>query len=219
MTLSDLGKLRLTAPFVIAEACAVPYVILESGSTLAAGLIALVVAGIYVSFGLRNILWRRETDKYVGSQIRETLLALIPADLQVTDDEKATLSREDIFKQLTGVFWEAIDRDTQLTAHKQHFYRNGFVYTTAIDTAILSLLGGVVYLGVSVWQQEAGVAAVGVGMVVVSALAYLVALPSARQRHLSLSAEQLDLLRRNQRDFIEARFREIILARRAGRAT
>lgn len=222
MTKETLEKWRHRAPLVIVVAFATPYFLvvtnslqdLKAISDILVSLGALAVAALYVGLNWRSTHWKAELRKQMGPQIQEALLNLLPPDLEVTPEERAILARQDVYKSLTGVFWEAVDSDDALKAHKEHFYANGAIYTTAIDVYILGACASVCY-------EVAYVVTGRTPMMVIAAILLAFALLSrysvvvkCRKRHLQLSAEQLDLLRRNQKDFVQKRFRELVLARR-----
>jgi hypothetical protein len=185
---------------------------------LANKLIIPAIAGIatflYVGLNIRGPYWEEEIETYLGPQIREALFELIPRDLGVSDSERDLLLRRETFRRLTGVFWEAIDRDQTLNAHKPHFYSNGFIYTTAIDVNLICSIGGMIYIIASAPTRDPHFIIVGVVLLLFAICSKLFVTPRARRRHQELSAEQLDLLRRNQADYVGRRFREIILERR-----
>jgi len=52
---------------------------------------------------------------------------MVPKDLAVTESEKQDLLQREIFRELTGVFWEAVDRSERPRSHKEYFYSNGIV--------------------------------------------------------------------------------------------
>ena len=218
MTKSDLEKWRFRAPYVILSNAAIPLVMaFVSDMDERAKMIQLIV--VPVSFGIafvysmmrcRDRKWYRELNQHVAALIRSELLALIPAELQVTDAEKRKLSEKEIWKKLTGVFWEAIDSDAELREHKQHFYANGVFYTSAIDLYILLPLISLVYIGLWLYRQELLFIIWAAACAVGALLGRMLFLPSRRKRHLELSREQLDLLKRKKRGFISDRFSEIV---------
>jgi hypothetical protein len=222
MTLSELKKYRLGAPYLIASVGLIPCFSLSTfasnNGTLGTAVIltgaSVLAAFLYTAFGLGKAAWVDEIDREIGPQIRRRLLALIPRDLNVTDDERLALSRRDVFKKLTGVFWEAVDADPQLTKHKEHFYANGLQYSTAIDGAYLLtfLAGG--YLVAFILSGRVAWAVVAGACIIMAAVCQWIALPRYRQLHKELSREQLDLLERNQLAFVQERFRAIVTQRR-----
>jgi hypothetical protein len=216
VTLSELKRHRVLVPFGIFQICAVPLGFFTKdepfgliGFSLTQSL-ALVATFFYVGLDVRGWFWRREIDKHVGQQIRDRLLALIPADLSVTALEIQQLREWEVFKKLTGVFWEAIDRDEQLTRHKQHFYANGIIYTTSLDVYLIALGAALVYAVTCLITWRLELLPWAVIAIALSLASRLLVTPSARRRHVQLSHEQLDLLERNQRDFVQSRFREIV---------
>jgi len=222
MTYADLTKWRLMAPFAIAGAIFLPYLLVTipkvadivAINQLVVPLIALLIAGVYVGLDVRGSFWKREIRTHVGPQIRTALLALLPVDLEVSDDERTVLSRDDVFKDLTGVFWEAVDRDPMLVAQKPYFYSNGFVYSTAIDVYVLMGVSGLAFLAAFLVFGRSLLAVMGGAYLAIAVVSKWLVVPRARARHLALSREQLDLLSRNQREFVQQRFREIVIARR-----
>src|SRR6266487_5506087 len=140
MTLETLGKWRFFGPYIIWSAASTPLIYFSLPDTMresflhwllpvGAGLVGL----LYSAFHVRDFLWKEEKKQWVGKQIRQEFLKMIPRDLNVTPEERARLENEEIHKELGGVFWEAIDGYPELVAQKQFFYKNGFLYTCAID--------------------------------------------------------------------------------------
>jgi hypothetical protein len=180
--------------------------------------LALVGTFFYVALDMRKARWKREVDTYVGHQIRRGLLALVPKDLNVTEIEIQELGKSEVFKDLTGVFWEAIDKSPVLKSHKEHFYSNGIVYTTAIDVYLICGFAAFSYaVAFSVFRDVNQAYTAGL-LIVVALASRLLAIPRARKRHMKLSAEQLDLLRREEGAFVQDRFREIVMGWRRARA-
>jgi hypothetical protein len=219
MTKNDLDTWRKRIPWVLFALIFSPFILGNSGSetdfkrnveyTIPA--LAFAATFFYVGADVRRWLWKREIDAHVGEQIRNALLKLVPDDLEMTEAEKKELLDREIFRELTGVFWEAVDRDEVLRSHKEHFYSNGIVYSTSIDVVIIFALAtigyGVLYFVTrdirwGIWGTVAILTALASGLFVT---------PSRRRRHLVLSTEQLDLLSRNQFQFVSERFREIII--------
>jgi len=221
MTLSQLQWRRKIVPFGIAIACillwflARPDTVSDTKALTTLFLTAIGTAFLYVIAKIRDPLWDRERDRYVGAQIRRELIELIPEDLNITSTEKDQLARSAILKQLTGVFWEAIDRNEVLRAHKVHFYSNGLEYTTAIDAFLLCSLFALLYAVAFFFVGTSSVFFIAILCSLVAAVCKVVAIPRARRDHLALSAEQLDLVKRESGDFVADQFRNIVLAWRS----
>ena len=154
MTLNSLQFWRKALPFFIATACIIPLLVHSGGLdsislryTLAASALALIVPFFYVTLKMREPRWNREQEEHVRSQIRGSLITLIPEDLSVTAEEQQQLARAEIYKDLNGVFWQTINQDELLRAQKEHFYSNGLEYSTAIDVFLLLRFFGICYLG------------------------------------------------------------------------
>ena len=105
-----------------------------------------------------------------------------------------------------------MDETSQLQAQKQHFYSNGIVYSTSCDVSIICYVSGIFfYCGavlatglVEFWYVAAiltGIAILSAGLVT----------PKGRARHLELSKEQLELIRREHSESVAKKFRAIIL--------
>lgn len=224
MTHSDLDKSRKYVPFAIFALCLLPWFVIRSGNLADAKLaneivapaFALVAAFFYVGSDFRRSRWKREIDAHVGKQIRDRLLDLIPGDLAVSENERHELQGE-VFKELTGVFWEAIDGNEVLRSHKEYFYSNGIVYSTSIDVYLICALVGFVYAVMSLVFAEVKFAYVGAGLIAIAEGSRMLVTPRKRARHMELSREQLDLLRRERGDFVSNRFREIIASWRKER--
>lgn len=226
MTLSDLQKWRKIVPFGIFTACFLPWFLFHSKSLTEADLqtriivpaLAEIAAFFYVVLDLRGPWWRREKNKHVGAQIRSSLLDIIPKDLDVTDNERRELAKSQVLRELTGVFWEAVDRNEVLTSHKEHFYSSGIEYSTAIDVVLICGFAGLCYAVAFVVFLEPNLGYIAAFMMLVALLSGTLAIPRARSHHLKLSAEQLELLRRKEGEFVSKRFREIVLGWRRARA-
>jgi triacylglycerol esterase/lipase EstA (alpha/beta hydrolase family) len=121
----------------------------------------------------------------------------------------------EIYKTLTGVFWEAVDSNDVLRAQKQHFYSNGLAYSTAIDAFLMFTSAGLCYGFAWIVLGDLALGLSAIFFILIGLICKVVAIPRARQRHLELSAEQLDLLRRKQGGFVTDRFREIVQEWRA----
>ena len=96
-----------------------------------------IVSFSYEAFKVRRSLWIEEMENYIGQQIRDKIVEMIPSGLAVTPQEITFLRETKIIHRLNGIFWEAIDRDPLLSAHKEAFYDNGKYYSTAFDLFII----------------------------------------------------------------------------------
>jgi hypothetical protein len=219
MTKTDLDKWRFLAPFIIVSSTLIPLVyVFIMDSYLEEKIIQIIVtptcyilAFFYSAMKLRNPFWARELNKYVGAQIKTELIKLVPDNLNITSEEKIKLKEKEIWKKLTGVFWEAIDSDPILIKQKEHFYTNGVLYTTSIDLFLILPFVALIYLILYFFIiTNTLFLCFGVLCFLVSLFSRYLALPSCRKRHLELSTEQLELLRRNKKDFIAGKFKEII---------
>ena len=218
MTKSDLEKWRFRAPLLIVSNAIIPIVIvlvrdadMETKIIQSAILpLSWVIAFFYSAMKLRNTEWFRELDRHVGALIRAELIALIPDALEITQQEKERLRKKEIWKKLTGVFWEAIDSDPELVRQKEHFYANGVFYTTAVDLYIILPITSIVYSCLCLYNQDLLFLIYSGICLAVGILSRVLILPSCRRRHLELSHEQLSLLRRRKAGFISDRFREIV---------
>jgi triacylglycerol esterase/lipase EstA (alpha/beta hydrolase family) len=226
MTLNSLQSWRKALPFLIAIACIVPVLIHSGGLeaiplryTLIAVALALIVPFFYVVLKLREPSWNRELEAHVRSQIRNSLITLIPNDLNVTAEEREQLKNTEIYKDLSGVFWDTVSKDELLRAQKEHFYSNGLEYTTVIDVFLLLRFFGICYAGISLLLGDATLFVWGAVLVGVALAAKWLAIPRARKEHLKLSAEQLELLKREKGDYVSERFRNIVLEWRKAQST
>lgn len=224
MTLNDLQQWRKKVPYFIAVACVLPWFLFRSKSLADAATpvqllvptVALLIAFLYVNLKVRDPMWKREKETYVGTQIRDSLMALIPNDLEVTPMERDQLAKSQIYRELTGVFWEAVEQSDLLRAHKEHFYSNGIEYTTTIDAFLMCAFFGFCYAVASLILHDVVLAYVAAVLIVIALVCKFVGIPRARRRHLELSTEQLELLRRERGNFVVGRFREIVLGWRRG---
>lgn len=226
MTLNDLQRTRKVVPHVIFAACLAPWFLAWFKSPAEADLTvkiiipgaALLLAYFYVSLKLREPRWKQEMETHLGNQIRAVLLDMVPRDLDVTEDERCQLAREEVYKKLVGVFWEAVDRNEALRSHKEHFYSNGIVYSTSLDVFLICGFAGFCYAVCSLVLRDINLAYAASVLIAIALVSQLFAIPRARRQHIALSAEQLDLLRRKENDFVSQRFREIVLGWRRARA-
>lgn len=219
MTLNALQFWRKALPFLIAFSCIIPLAVhsggfgsLPLGYTLTALALALIVPFFYVLLKVREPRWNREMEEYVRTQIRQSLIKLIPADLNITAAEREQLANAEIYKELSGVFWDTINQTDLLRAQKEHFYSNGLEYSTAIDVFLLLRFFGVCYLGASLALGDPALFFLGAVLISVALVTRWFGIPRARRRHLALSVEQLDLLTRERGSDVSSRFREIILS-------
>jgi hypothetical protein len=218
MTLSELSKWRKYVPFVIITSCLLPWLLITTktladaklANDVVVPLVALIGAFFYVGFDVRGPRWRAEVEAHVGSQIRTALLEMIPNDLEVTEEEKHRLEPQ-VFKKLTGVFWQAVDRNDILRSHKEHFYSNGIEYSTSIDVYLICGFAGLIYAVAALVTRQNVFAWAGAGCVVVAIAARLLVTPHARARHAELSSEQLELLRTQEKDYVSREFRKIVM--------
>ena len=226
MTLSELKQRRRAMPYWIAIACATPAVALIYLDTEAfqkvqviVALMALIFAFGYNGFGVRDRYWQRENENYVGQTIRNGLITLIPDSADVTPAEEVKIREWEIFKQLTGVFWEAVDSDERISRYKPHFYENGFLYTTAIDAWIVTSISG---LGYTIWAIASGnffALLVAVFLILVSVTSRYVFVVRYRKAHVSMAAEQIDLIQRLKGKEVSERFLNLIIEMRKEKLT
>jgi hypothetical protein len=226
MTLSELDKWRWRVPWFVFALCAIPWIWIGTRSVEKTKLYAETVVPIlsciatflYVGSSFRQSRWKKEIRDHVGVQIRQTLIDMVPNDLAVTNDERNELLDREILRELTGVFWEGIDDSPKLQNLKEHFYSNGIVYSTSMDVFVIAGYAGIVYLISLAITRQTDFGIAGLLLISLSLISRFVVLPNRRDRHLTLSREQLDLLQREQPQFIDRRFREIIAAWRDARA-
>lgn len=224
MSLDELGRWRKRIPVFIFTACALPWTIVKAANSeqfkfyydTLVPVIAAVLGFFYVGLNVRGVLWDDEMEMHVRPQILKAILDLVPTDLAITEDEKRRLFEREVFKKLAGVFWETVDENPQLQAQKQHFYSNGIVYSTSCDVSIICYASAIFFYGgavlatglVEFWYVAAillGVAILSAGLVT----------PECRARHLELSKEQLELIRREHSASVAKKFRTIISEWRA----
>jgi Flp pilus assembly protein TadB len=219
MTKSDLFTWRKRAPVFIFGACLLPWFVsnaknLEEAkliSELLLPIVAVIAGFFYVGLDVSRSRWKSEQEAHVGKQIREALIDMVPKDLGVTESEKKALAEREVFRDLTGVFWEAVDKNESLRSLKEHFFSNGIVYSVSIDVYIICSFFAFLYAVASLLTRRPEYAYVAVLCVIVALLSRFWVTPTKRKRHLELSAEQLELLRREQSDFVSKRFREIVI--------
>jgi pimeloyl-ACP methyl ester carboxylesterase len=218
MTLNALQLWRKAIPFVISVVCVVPWIGARAQSMRECALIltfALAIAFLYVILNIPGPRWEQEMETHVRAQIRSNLITLVPENLYVTSAEREQLANSEIFKELTGIFWEEIDHNKILRSHKQHFYSNGFAYSTAVDGFLSCIVFGVCYAIAWMILKDIKLLFSAVGLIVVGVICRWLAIPTSRQRHLALSREQLALLKTERGQFIADRFRLIVLKWRA----
>jgi hypothetical protein len=226
MTHSDLDKWRKYVPFVIFGLCILPWFVVRSknladiklANELIVPVLALVAAFFYVGFDLRRSRWKAEIDAHIGKQIRDAILDIVPKDLAVSTTERQELQGQ-VFKELTGVFWEAIDASDVLRSHKEHFYSNGVIYSTSIDVYLICGFAAFIYAAISFLGGEVRFAYVAALLIVLAVASRALVTPRRRAIHMELSREQLDLLTREKSDLVANRFREIVGRWRKARIT
>ena len=86
-----------------------------------------------------------------------------------------------------------------------------------IDAVLLRKTSGFVYAVASLVTGKPDLAYVGAFSIAIALASRIFVTPRKRDRHLALSAEQLELLRREQSGFVSNRFREIIAGWRSER--
>lgn len=226
MTLSELVKSRQTVPYVIAGIGLLPLLIVGQPAPEGGGITKPLVAGLsiaiaffYSLFGVRDVVWDYELDKKIHPLIKRGILRLVPADLDMTDEELAEVSRRDILKKNTGIFWETVDGNPRLSELKQHHYANGHKYTAAIDAVLLCGLAAVLYLVYFLVSFRTAWLGVAVVYAIISFGAYQIALLRYRRRHQEITQEQVERLEQLCKAPVQDRLRAIVLQRRAARST
>lgn len=225
MTLSELGRNRKYALFGIFVLCLLPWFLSTSRGVAQIRIayeiiipaLALVGAYFYTGADLGGSRWRKEIGDHVGERIKSGLLELLPGDLEVTDDEKRIIADQDIIKGITGIFWEAIERNGTLKSQKGHFYANGFMYSTSIDLYLICSFAGFCYAGLSLALGDVRLAYAAAFLLAIAVASRTLVTPRLRERHMSLSSEQIDFIRKEEADFVSSRFRKIIQDRRKGK--
>ncbi|HUN64009.1 MAG TPA: hypothetical protein VMU53_18560 [Candidatus Sulfotelmatobacter sp.] len=220
MLLHELDWWRKRIPIFIFAACAIPWVLVKAKNgeefkwyydTLVT-VIAAPLGFFYVGLNVRGALWDEEMEMHVRTQIRRAILELVPKDLAVTEAEKHRLLEREIYKKLAGVFWETVDEDPKLQAQKQHFYSNGIVYSTSFDVFVICGLSAVfVYSDIAMATRLIEFVYVAAILLVISFLSIFWVMPKCRARHLELSDEQLELIRRVHSASVAEKFRTIVL--------
>ncbi len=224
MTKSELDKYRKIAPAAISGLCILPWYLVRSSSLADAKLandfivpaLAIVLAFLYVGLNIRKPWWNKENDANVRRQIRDGLIRLVPKDLALTEEERGRLDDE-VFRELTGVFWEAIDGSDVLRAQKEFFYSNGVVYSTAIDVTLISSFFAVLYCLASAYFSEVRLFYAALVLFGVALISRVSIIPRARAQHMLLSHQQLELLERDRSAFVADRFRSIVTRWRRNR--
>ncbi|HEY5175582.1 MAG TPA: hypothetical protein VII95_08470, partial [Terriglobales bacterium] len=133
----------------------------------------------------RKSRWKQEMNAYVGQQIRTRLLDMIPREIDVTDAERVQLANSEVYKELTGVFWEAVGRNEALKSHKEHFYSNGIIYSTSIDVFLICGFAGFCYALGAVVLSDASQAYAAAALILISVVSRAFAIPRARQYHMT----------------------------------
>lgn len=214
----DLRKWRSNSPRIIALLCIAPLAVrlglLAFDEKLVWSILVpafgLVVLYFYEALDLRGPLWKEEMNEHVGKQIKDKLIELIPPELTLTEQERQHLRDKEIMKRITGVFWEAIDADSQLAGHKEAFYNNGKFYSTAFDLVIICGPLGFLYLIGLNFDISVFYVVMSVTLLSVALFAWYCLIPKLRAKHLELSAEQLDQLKRKQGAFVRENFERLI---------
>jgi hypothetical protein len=218
MKLETLQKIRFAFPIALSTFAAIPGVFFlnfsapqqENALKWIIPLIAAVIGAAYSAMNLRGWHWNAEQNAFVGKQVRLAFLKMVPDLLSVTDEEKKELYQRSIWKKLSGVFWEAIDGDAELTVQKEFFYANGAYYTAAIDTYLILPFFALAYIAAFLMGFGFVHLLFASACIFISLFAKHVVVPIRRRHHLELSAEQLDSIEQRRRDFVQERFSAII---------
>ncbi len=216
---ADLRKWRFMSPGCIAGLSVAPMAwqlgIFQLNEKLVWSLLVpafgVVVSFLYEILDIRGPLWREEMERYVGKQIKDFITDMIPPDLHVTDTELLKLREEKIMRRLTGIFWETVDSDDQLSSHKEAFYNIGKYYSSAFDIFIICGLIGYAYYFTIYSLGFLFSAAAGAAFLAIALCAWYQLIPICRERMLAISREQLEQLRRRQLGTVQAQIRESIL--------
>ena len=214
-----LENLRWVAPVVIATAAATPAFFFVGGTDpvqdklakYALPLVGLLVGACYTGLEMRSNRWKAELATHVGVIIQDRLMQMLPEDLDVTESERRELRSREVIKTISGIFWETVDADEQLKAHKEFFYTNGAIYSTSIDAYILLPVIGFCYLMLCFVGYGMVHLAFSAVCISLALLARYKVLPVRRQIHVELVQEQMDLIARLHRQDVEDRFREIVV--------
>lgn len=217
MTRNELHYWRKAVPFLCFGLCSLPWILARARTpeqaTFAKDFVAVGIAAVaaffYLGLDLGTRVWDWEKESYVLEQIRDRVIALVPADLAVSDAERDRL-RAEIINELTGVFWAAVERDERLKEHKELFYSNGIMYSGSIDVYLIFGFSGIVYFVAALILDDSGLAYGALVLIAVALASIGLVTPRRRARHLKLSTQQLDEVQREQRGYVEQRFREII---------
>lgn len=226
MTASELTNRRRKAASYVFGVCLVPWVILNAKdlehakllTELFVPVLGVIAAFFYVGIDMGRANWDREQDAYVGKQIRETVISMLPEDLRVTEQERALLAKREILKKLTGVFWETVDANEPLRAYKEHFYSNGFLYSLSIDIYLIGVFFSLLYSITSLLSRRVEFAYVAAGCVVIALSSRVLVTPARRKTHLQLSTEQLSILKRDYSKTVQDKLRAIVIGWRGTHA-
>ncbi|MBN2134453.1 MAG: hypothetical protein JW737_01860, partial [Acidobacteria bacterium] len=145
MNLSSLKKWRMIIPFSIhLLSLSVIFILINDSIDKVEKVIryllypgCILLGFFYIVFDIRDLIWKKEKENYVGSQIKSELIKLVPKSLKCTEQEKEELKDQEIWRELNGIYWDIIDNDSVLKEGKAHFYSNGILYTTVIDVFII----------------------------------------------------------------------------------
>ena len=217
MNADTLERVRFATPGAIATVASLPGALFlnlsaaqqETAIKVVIPLVALVFGVAYSALGLREWAWRREKNLYVVQQIRQNISSLIPADLNVTPGEGIRLVDE-IWNELSGVFWAAVNDNADIEKQKSFFFNNGAFYTGAIDACQISLLFAVAYFAVWAWGWGAVHVLFSCACLAIAWVSYAV-MRYRRKIHLKLSIQQLKDLSADHADSIGEKFRAIIM--------
>lgn len=214
----ELRKWRHNAPGYIASVATIPLAwhlglfVLEPRALLNILVAAFgwLVSHYYGALKLRNGLWIEEQNNHVGEQIRREILSMIPADLEVTAEEREHLSKNWVIKKIYGIFWEAVDSHPQLKDHKESFYEIGKYYSTAFDVFIIWGSAGYFYLFGLYFGNDWFYLYVSLAFLTAATVSWYYIIPNLRKQMLELSMEQLGQIKRLQRDFVSKAFRDAV---------
>lgn len=145
-------------------------------------MVGAVLGAIYEALGVRRLLSERSFNQ-INSHVSEQLLRFCGVENVAGSPE--------MFKALRPRFYQLIDNDKSLTLLADRIRKNGAVWTSSIDAAIICGVFGMVYLALGLSEGGGFLLGWGIALLIVAGASYFVLLRLIVGRHLELCDEQL----------------------------
>jgi len=151
--------------------------------------IVSILGSIYYVLNLRNLTFDKPIKK-INNNIKNKLIAFCE-HCEILP-ENCTLKKD---KTLMHIFYQLIDNDPSLTQKSKSVMLNGLVLSTVADVIVITLGFIPIYLvALAITKKVHFIWATGI-ILFISILAWLLFLPKATNKHISLSNDQLDFIK------------------------